>query len=171
MILPYIHLSGVPISIYYYKVASLELCSLHHQNNTNVFGKQWIRGKRAYENVAHFAWIFNILIIGYCHERLQLIWMIPRVLSVSIIALPFSSIMFPPLWSINNFVRLQLLIGLNYVRVSFTPSTIRVIISASPKLQMIIWSLLAKLDVSDSLTKISQKFAFTKVPFEPIWSE
>ena len=59
-------LSRVPISIYYYTTETLELCPFHHQSNTNVIENNEYKVKEAI--------VFNIAIIGYCHERLQLIW-------------------------------------------------------------------------------------------------
>ena len=63
---PYIHLSAVPVSIYDYKVETLELCSFHHQSNTDVIENN--------ESEVKEAIVSNIPIIGYCHGRLQLIW-------------------------------------------------------------------------------------------------
>ena len=63
---PCIYLSGVPISIYYYMVEKLKQCSLHHQSNTVVIENNEYEVKEAN--------MFNILIIGYYHGRLKLIW-------------------------------------------------------------------------------------------------
>ena len=55
--LPYIHVSRVPISIYYYTVETLELCSFHHQSNTDVIKNNEYEVKEAI--------VFNMPIIGY----------------------------------------------------------------------------------------------------------
>ena len=59
-------LSRVPISIYYYTTETLELCPFHHQSNTVVIENNEYEVKEAN--------MFNILIIGYYHGRLKLIW-------------------------------------------------------------------------------------------------
>ena len=54
---PYIHLSRVPVSIYYYMVETLELCSFHHQSNPDMIENNEYEVKEAI--------VFNIPIIGY----------------------------------------------------------------------------------------------------------
>ena len=61
--IPYIHLFGVPISIYYYTIETLELCSFHHPSNTNVIENNEYEVKEAI--------VLNIPNIDYCHGRLQ----------------------------------------------------------------------------------------------------
>ena len=102
---PYIHLSGVPISIYYYTVETLELCSFHNQTNTSVIENNEYEVKEAI--------VFNIPIIGYCHGRVQLIWPISSWTSTSICSITMFMYSMRP-WDLTETYGAKFVITFNY---------------------------------------------------------